>query len=145
MADTITEETLRELEESHLRPEFRSSPSSIENLLSADFLEFGSSGRVWDRAAVMASLPSDPAFRWRIEEFAVRLTVPGVAFTTYRLLTAPLSQGPVRVTLRSSLWLNREGRWQLAFHQGTLAADTSGVSESPLANPPLQPTGFAGG
>ena len=29
MADAITEGTLRQLEESHLRPEFRSSPSSI--------------------------------------------------------------------------------------------------------------------
>jgi len=127
VVDTITEETLRQLEESHLRPEFRSSPSSIEALLSADFLEFGSSGRVWDRAAVVAALPSHPPFRWRIEEFAVRVSVPGIAFTTYRLVQVPQSGGAARVTLRSSLWLNRAGRWQLAFHQGTLALDPTEV------------------
>jgi glyoxylase I family protein len=125
VVDTITEETLRQLEESHLRPEFRSNPSSIEALLSSDFREFGSSGRVWDRAAIIAALPGAPAFRWRIEEFAVRVSVPGVAFTTYRLLQAPQSGGAARVTLRSSLWLNRAGRWQLAFHQGTLALDST--------------------
>ena len=40
-------------------------------------------------------------------------TRPGVILCTYRSCT---SRGS---TLRSSIWVNRDGAWRLAFHQGT--------------------------
>jgi hypothetical protein len=51
--DTDLERQLRALEESHLRHEVRSSPESMRALLGEEFVEFGSSGRVFDRAAAI--------------------------------------------------------------------------------------------
>ena len=119
--DLDLERHLLALEESHLRHDVRSSPQAIQALLADEFIEFGSSGHVFDRAAVITSLSSQAAFQSRIDEFAVRLPAPGVALTTYRLSVWLVSDGPARVTLRSSVWVHRAGRWVLIFHQGTLA------------------------
>ena len=113
------EQELRRLEESHLRPEVRSSPEATRALLAEDFVEFGSSGRVLDRAAVEASVAGQPAFGSRIDDFVVRALSRDAALTTYRLSAWPVSGGPAKVTLRSSVWVRREGRWVMLFHQGT--------------------------
>lgn len=117
-----SKELIRTLEESHLRPEIRSSPEVLGTLLAEDFLEFGSSGRVWDRKAVLEAVPSGEPFRWSIEDFVVRLLAPGVALTNYRLSVGPLEGTEVCTTLRSSVWVQRGGRWVMVFHQGTAAA-----------------------
>jgi hypothetical protein len=119
--DTDLEAHLRALEESHLRPEVRSSPESMRALLAEEFVEFGSSGRVFDRARVIASVSGQTAFRSRLDEFVVRSLAPGVALTTYRLSAWSESEGQARVTLRSSVWVQRAGGWVLVFHQGTLS------------------------
>src|SRR5215208_610829 len=92
---------LRVLEETHLQPEVRSSPEAMGALLAEDFIEFGSSGRVYDRKSILeADLGS---FRWSIDDFVVRLLAPGVALTTYRLSTWSVEDTDVRTTLRSSV------------------------------------------
>jgi hypothetical protein len=121
--ETNIEARLRELEESHLRSEVRSSPESLQALLADEFIEFGSSGRIFDRADVIADLPGQPSFKSRIDDFVVRSLSTEVALTTYRLSTWSLSGGQARVTLRSSVWVNRTGQWLLVFHQGTLASE----------------------
>lgn len=93
-------------------------PAGIEGGLSAliadDFLEFGASGRTWDAALMRETLsgavPGDPVF---LDDFEVALLAPDVALATYRL-------GPPRPSNRSSVWVQRGGRWQVRFHQGTL-------------------------
>ena len=117
------EQELRELEESHLRADVRSSPEAMRALLADDFVEFGSSGRVLDRAAVEASVAGQTAFGYRVDDFMVRTLSPDTALTTYRLSAWPASGGPVRVTLRSSVWVRREGHWVMTFHQGTATED----------------------
>jgi len=120
--DAILEQELRELEESHLRSDLRSSAESMGALLADEFIEFGSSGRILDRAAVIASIPGDAAFQCRIDSFAVRALAPGAALTIYRLSAWSDSESQPRVTLRSSAWVHRAGRWLLVFHQGTVAS-----------------------
>lgn len=114
---------LRELEESHLRPDIRSSPELLGALLAEEFIEFGSSGRIWDRAAAIAAVPSEPGFEWRIDDFVVRALSSEFVLSTYRLSAWSTSGDRARVTLRSSVWVNRAGRWLLVFHQGTLASE----------------------
>ena len=123
--DTNIERQLRELEESHLHSDTRSSPETMQALLAEEFVEFGSSGRVFDRAAVIATLSNEPGFRSRIDDFVVRVLAPEVAVTTYRLSTWSTSGGQTKVTLRSSVWVQRVGRWLLVFHQGTLASEST--------------------
>ena len=58
---------LRRLEEELLNPEVRRSPDQVGDLLSDDFVEFGSSGGVFNKQQVIEALeqegPSDPAIR----------------------------------------------------------------------------------
>jgi len=121
--DTNIERQLRELEESHLRSDVRSSPESMRALLAEEFVEFGSSGCIYDRAAVIAALSGQSGFNSRIDDFVVRALSPEVALTTYRLSAWSTSGGHARVTLRSSVWVHRAGCWLLVFHQGTLASE----------------------
>ncbi len=113
------EAQLRELEESHLRPEIRSSPEALRSLLADDFVEIGSSGRMWDREKVITALSGETAFTAAIEQFSVKSLAPGVALTTYRLVITADGSANARLTLRSSIWVQRGGHWLLLFHQGT--------------------------
>ncbi len=119
--DSDLEEQLRVLEESHLRPEVRSSAEALQALLAEDFVEFGSSGRLFNRAAAVEAAGREATLRWRVEEFTVRSLGPTVALATYRLWTWSGSHDHARITLRSSVWVQRDRRWLLVFHQGTPA------------------------
>jgi hypothetical protein len=115
-ADEELEAQFRELEESHLRPEVRASPEALRSLLADDFFEIGSSGHVWNRDEVVEAVPREVPFTAVIEQLAVQSLAPGIALTTYRLV---ITSGSARPTLRSSIWVHRDGRWRLFFHQGT--------------------------
>ena len=115
------EQELREVEEIHLRSGVRSSPESMAALLADEFVEFGSSGRIFDRETVISSTSREAAFQSRIDDFVVSALAPGAALTTYRLSAWSAIDQQERVTLRSSVWLRRAGRWVLVFHQGTVA------------------------
>ena len=112
--DATIERQLRELEESYLRSDVRSSSESMQ-ALADEFIEFGSSGRIFDRAAVIAALAGQPGFESRIDDFVVRALSPEIALTMYRLSAWPTSGGQARVSLRSSVWMRRAGRWSMVF------------------------------
>jgi hypothetical protein len=84
-------------------------------LLADPFLEFGASGRRWDRAATVDALRTPSDAHVTIEEFQVRLVGPDLAVATYDLT----ADG--RRSARTSAWLRQNGRWRIAFHQGTFA------------------------
>lgn len=88
----------------------------LPEILADDFAEFGASGRHWTvgamRAALADATPGEPV---ELLDFEVALLAPDVALATYRL-------GPPRPSNRSSVWIRRNDRWQVRFHQGTLTA-----------------------
>jgi hypothetical protein len=112
---------LRSLEEELLQPDVRKSADRVGRLLADDFIEFGSSGRVYNKARIIEALQhetSDPTTRVRLTNFAARQLAPGVVLVTYRtFLSGP--DAPSRSNLRSSIWKLIKGQWQMAFHQGT--------------------------
>ena len=110
-------DTIRELEECLLDSEVRADPQRIETLLADEFTEFGSSGRVYDKADAVKQLPAESGLTFSLSDFAVNQLSPQLVLATYRV--AIREQGSVRHTLRSSLWVHRSDRWQLLFHQGT--------------------------
>ncbi|SNR90749.1 hypothetical protein SAMN06272737_1384 [Blastococcus mobilis] len=82
-------------------------------LLHQDFQEFGASGRVWDREAIVDALAADPAAPGPAEAFAPVRLAEDVVLLTYRVSGEAGS-------LRSSLWVrDTAAGWQLRFHQGT--------------------------
>jgi hypothetical protein len=110
---------LRQLEESILDPAVRADPARVRVLLAPEFMEFGASGRVFDRDGILAVLAAEPARQARqARGFKVRLVAPGAALTTWRV-----QRDDGIETLRSSVWQQQaDGRWLMVFHQGTLAA-----------------------
>jgi ribonuclease HI len=85
-------------------------------LLHEDFREVGRSGTVWDRASILDLMESE-AHEGRVDIRAEQMVptglAPDVVLLTYDSVTA---QGRAH---RSSVWVRRDGRWQLRHHQGT--------------------------
>lgn len=114
---------IRGLEEALFKPSVRASPEALDRLLADDFVEFGRSGGVHDKTEVIRSLAEGnaetvdaPAAR----DFVLRSLADDVVLLTY--LSFRVANGrEERHTLRSSIWRLIDGRWQMAFHQGTPA------------------------
>jgi hypothetical protein len=117
--------TLQSLEEQLLDPTTRRQPAALESLLAADFTEFGSSGRIFDRATIIAELQQESYRRPELLDFAATLLAPTVALVTYRTMHPDPTGQPALSVLRSSLWIYRQGRWQVRFHQGTRVSEAS--------------------
>ena len=111
-----------ELETSLHRREIRNSPDAVSTLLADDFLEFGSSGRVWDKSSIVASMEKEQLdLQVTVEDFAARELAPGVVLVTYVSRRGERNAGDQSIasTLRSSIWKSFEGKWRMVFHQGT--------------------------
>lgn len=107
-------EALLRLETLLLRPHVRRSRERLEELLAPGFLEFGASGRVFTREEIVEALPNEPHTERLIVDFAARELAPGLVLVTYR------AERPGGASsLRSSIWRETGGRWELMFHQGT--------------------------
>ena len=105
---------LRSLELQLMEPAFRRDRKQVSALLAEDFREFGSSGRVWSRAAILDLLESEDGYTApQVEDFATQRLSPETVLATYRTVRGGVS------TLRSSIWVLRGERWQMLFHQGT--------------------------
>jgi hypothetical protein len=111
---------LRKLEEELLRPATRRDSEALAWLLADEFREFGSSGRVFTRREVIEALRSESPNRFSITDFRATLLAEGVALVTYRAIRRDRLD-EASASLRSSLWVMRDARWQMLFHQGTKA------------------------
>ncbi len=105
--------TLRTLELRLLDPLARRNPHLVSGLLANEFREFGKSGRMYDKASILALLAAETPQTITLEDFHVATLGPESALCTYM---SSSSTGRAR---RSSIWQWREGRWQMLFHQGT--------------------------
>ena len=112
-AHAAPEALVEELERELLGPLVRGDMGRTAVLLHPDFLEIGSSGRVWTRDAMMMALEDDPGERTEIEVLAADRIGTSAVLLTYR------SFARSGTTLRSSLWVLDGDRWRLRFHQGT--------------------------
>lgn len=95
-------------------PSIRKDRAAVEELLAEDFCEFGASGRVWDRAKILAELAAETPYEILSENFKCRQLSNHLALLTYEAST------PTRSTLRSSLWRLEGDSWRILFHQGTV-------------------------
>jgi hypothetical protein len=99
----------------------RSSRAQAERLLDEEFVEFGSSGRVWDRESVLAAMAGAlPGEDEPIEPVGVR----GVRLAENWVHVTYTTDRRGSRSRRSSLWRRSGGRWRLYFHQGTPVLDS---------------------
>ena len=114
---------LEQLEQSLLTREVRQDAARLTDLLTEDFREFGSSGRAYTRAEIIATLQAEPpaAPSFRLKDFHLTLLAQDVALATYR--AEKEDAGHPASSLRSSLWVLRASAWRICFHQGTKVSD----------------------
>jgi len=112
--ESIEADLIRQLEEQLLRPEVRASADQVAVLLADGFVEFGTSGRIYNKEQMIDLLQQEQGRRDQsstITEFSVRRLAADVILVTYRIVESR--------TIRSSIWKSTSGRWQMEFHQST--------------------------
>jgi hypothetical protein len=109
-------ESVIELEKSLLDYETRSDLAKLRKLLHDDFVEFGSSGKVYNKQEILDSLPYEQkqSKLLEIKSVETRKLSDSCILLTYKLF----SNAKLHST-RSSIWLYNLCQWQLLFHQGT--------------------------
>ena len=112
---------LLELEMKLLQPEIRDSAEEISELLDAEFVEFCSSGHIW-RYHPGDAIDSHKGVvtRYELINFKTKELSEDVFLATYECRRYD-KHDKLIVSLRSSIWKNTEGKWQMLFHQGTPA------------------------
>ena len=122
--ENLDEELFQSLEQQLHRPEFRTSRQTVSALLAEDFIEFGSSGRVYDKSITVEALAeeavSDTSPVPEVYDFTVKPISSDAVLVTYRSHRQPTATSDGRQTLRSSIWKMLDGHWQMLFHQGTV-------------------------
>lgn len=119
------EQEILRLELQLLNPEVRKSNVALEKLLADDFIEYGSSGRIYHKADILERLPVESPIIRTLTDVKAVLLAPKVCLVTYKIVEQTAEK---RCTLRSSIWKNQKGHWQLYFHQGTVHYHDGGHS-----------------
>ncbi len=126
-ADYSQEMLLRKLEERLLQPDVRRSAQNVAYLLADEFIEFGSSGRIFEKQQIIENLqnePIEPLTRRSITEFNTSVLAAGVVLVTYRIAKYSGDSEEPSYSLRSSVWKLIDDRWKMVFHQGTLTRES---------------------
>lgn len=97
-----------------LDPAVRRSAHEVAELLHPGFVEFGASGRRWDRASILAALAVEPD-----GESLTAYDVTGIRLADDVVLVTYVSARSSARARRSSVWRRVGGTWLLYFHQGT--------------------------
>ncbi len=111
--------TIKELEFSLLKPEVRSSREALNELLTEDFIEFGSSGEKYTKADILERLPNIiENVEYKVSDFTVDTPSDDIAIARYK--TEKIINGKDKViSERSSHWRKTDKGWQMFFHEAT--------------------------
>lgn len=109
-------EHLYTLETTLLKDDVRKSADTLNELLADDFVEYSSTGEIYDKENILNRLPSenDPGITMR--DFEIKYLSPKAVLTTFKVFI----ESKQKHSLRSSVWKFNDGRWQMIFHQGTV-------------------------
>ncbi len=110
---------IRKNEELLLQPHVRNSEKLLSELIADEFVELGSSGRIYNKSDVIKSLSTQRNFEWSIENFRAWHIEQKIILATYTLSLKHESGGSPKKSIRSSLWKLFGEEWKIIFHQGT--------------------------
>ena len=108
---------IKNLETELLQPEVRKSKERLNELLADDFYEIGESGKQYNKQDILNDLLKQTEAKFTIQNFNAVEISPGIILATYQ--AEKEIAGNKTSSLRSSFWQNRNGKWQITFHQGT--------------------------
>ncbi|MGQ3481714.1 nuclear transport factor 2 family protein [Paenibacillus sp. TY11] len=90
----------------------------FEKLLANDYIEYGSSGKKYDKSLQLSFLNGKATLNYipfMITDFKIKLLSSEFVHTTY--CTESIDNG--NKSLRNYIWKLNDGQWQMFFHQGT--------------------------
>ncbi|MDR3147582.1 MAG: DUF4440 domain-containing protein [Treponema sp.] len=110
---------IRRLEEKLLTSKVRGDRGELEKLISPHFIEYGSSGKIYNYPGTLAHLVAHAAetFTYSFVNFKTCRLAADIILALYILETD--KNHKISITNRSSLWRLDEGVWRIIFHQGT--------------------------
>jgi hypothetical protein len=107
------------LEKQLLDSSVRKSENELNRLLADDFVEFGTSGKIYDKKMIIDRLPKvETSTIFEAFDFKGVVFSPEVIQLTFKTKTKN-ADGSINTSLRCSIWKRKENKWQLLFHQGT--------------------------
>ncbi len=108
------------LETSLHKKEVRNSPEKVASLIADDFIEFGKSGGIFNKQDTIEGLKNENVdLEVVVSDFIVRELSPEIVLVTYTASMLDNDKITTVFTNRSSIWIFRDNRWQMTFHQGT--------------------------
>ncbi len=110
--DNVSDHLLA-LELQLLQSAVRTDAATLSSLLTDDFREFGSSGRTYTKSEIGDALATEVLRTLTLHDFVCQSISPETALVTYR------SRSEAGEALRSSIWIRKDDRWRMLFHQGT--------------------------
>jgi hypothetical protein len=110
-------EQLRELEIKVMTAAGERRAADLADFVADDFFEIGASGRTYTKAEVLAAIETAPLRKFQVEDFKIVTRGEDWALVSYR--AGERTDKSSTSSLRSTLWVKREGKWQIVFHQGT--------------------------
>lgn len=117
-------EQIKTLEEKLLHSDIRKNPEILKELISEDFEEIGSIGKVSSREEVINWLVTkEKNIKWSLSEFRVRQLAPNMVLAIYRDSKNEDQGSGSKGSIRSSIWKLCGDHWQMIFHQGTKILD----------------------
>lgn len=117
---TNIEQKIYELEMLLLAPEVRSSAAKLDELLSDDFIEYGSAGLIYDKKHILERLPSNTDnVVYKVDDFKVKILSDDCVLATFKT-ERTVNDAINTVSLRSSIWKKEGENWKMFFHQGTI-------------------------
>ncbi|WP_281975326.1 DUF4440 domain-containing protein [Halobacillus litoralis] len=109
-------EHLYTLETTLLKGEVRKSAEILNELIAEDFVEYSSTGEIYDKDNILNRLPREEDPGIKISDFQMNHLSPTSALTLFKVFI----KSKQKHSLRSSVWILNDGKWQMTFHQGTV-------------------------
>jgi len=109
-----------ELEKKLMDHDVRSDAVELKKLLESEFVEFGSSGKVYKytEGDVFDAKP-DKNIMYEILNYSFKQLAPDVVLMIYKVKKTDLSTKNEEHSLRSSIWRKKHDDVKIVFHQGT--------------------------
>jgi hypothetical protein len=121
-------EELEALERALLTGTVRTDAAALDALLAEEFREFGASGRTYTKNEIVEALRVESSVVLALKDFRAERIGEGIVLVTYRSSRSEVGHA-TRHALRSSIWVRRDGRWQIVFHQGTVVPGRDEASQ----------------
>lgn len=117
----ILPKSIEALERSLLDSSIRQSTEQLGKLIADDFLEFGSSGKIYNKQDCIK--PDEYPRKFVVSDFKIKELSKDVTLATYKTTEDGIA------SLRSSIWQRYGDEWKMIFHQSTKCEVEDGHEE----------------